>query len=121
MNTKQDNSGPFQVDTSNFSLEVLKSNLPVLTAFATQWSRPCQVLASVLDEMASSCSGILKIAWVNVDENPDLGQWYNIQAVPTLLYFIAGNVRCRIVGTATKSAILTKLERITCIDENIGE
>lgn len=121
MNGKQDNSRPFQVDAANFDSEVLKSDLPVLAAFATQWSRPCQILETVLDEIASSCSDKLKIVWVNADENPDLGLWYGIQAVPTLLYFVGGDVRCKIVGTATKAAILSKLEPLACTDKNTGE
>lgn len=116
MNNKHNDSKRLNVDTVNFELEVLKSEHPVLVAFATQWSRPCQVLESVLDEIAASCSGKLKVVWINADENPDLGLWYGIQAVPTLLYFVAGNVRCRVVGTATKAAILSKLETASVAD-----
>jgi thioredoxin 1 len=116
MNPKHNNLKRLEVDAANFDLEVLKSEQPVLVAFATLWSRPCHVLESVLDEIASSCPEMLKVVWVNADENPDLGLWYDIQAVPTLLYFVAGNVRTKIVGTATKAAILSKLEAVSNTD-----
>src|SRR5208283_3764455 len=96
-------------DTADFGSEVLQSTQPVLVAFSTQWSRPCQVLEPVLDEVASTCSGELKVVRINADENPDLSLWYGVESVPTLLYFVDGNVRCRIVGTATQAAILSKL------------
>lgn len=110
MNRTENNSKPIEVDTSNFDLEVLQSKKPVLVAFSALWSRPCTILASVLDEIVSECSGELKVVRVNADTNPDLGLWYGVQFIPTLLYFIGGNVRARIVGTATKEAIFSKLE-----------
>ncbi len=116
MDEKHDRSKPFQVDAENFDLEVLQSEQPVLVGFVTQWSHPCQILVSVLDEIASSCAGELKVAVVNADENPDLALWYDIRSVPTLLYFMAGNVRGKIVGTATQGAILSKLEAISTTD-----
>ena len=121
MNTRHDSSKRMKVDAANFELEVLKSEQPVLVAFVTQWSRPCNILEPVLEEIASSCSERLKVFRLNADENPDLGLWYGIQAVPTLLYFVAGNVQTRVVGTATKAAILSKLEPLACAEENTGE
>jgi len=110
MNTEENRMKPFPVDETNFPLEVLRSTQPVLVAFSTQWSRPCQILEPVLDEIASSCPEKLKVVRVNADANPYLSLWYDIQSVPTLLHFVDGNVRCRIVGTATKAAILSKLD-----------
>ena len=114
MNLRHNNLKRLEVDAANFDLEVLKSDQPVvLVAFTTQWSRPCHVLESVLDEIASLRPEMLKVVWVDADENPDLGLWYDIQAVPTLLYFVAGNVRAKIVGTTTTATILSKLEAIS--------
>lgn len=118
MNT---NSNYLEIDGANFDSAVLKSRLPVLVAFATQWSRPCQILEPVLDEIAASCKEKLKVVRINADENPDLGLWYGIHAVPTLLYFVAGNVQCKIVGTATKAAILSRLEPLASTENNTGE
>ena len=110
MNVTENYTRAVQVDELNFDLEVLQSEQPVLVAFLTIWSRPCAILAPVLDEIASEYSGKLKVVRVNADTNLDLSLWYDVRSVPTLLYFVAGNVRTKIVGTASKEAILSKLE-----------
>jgi len=110
MNHADTNSKPVQIDSARFDSEVIDSRQPVLVAFLTSWSRPCAILSPVLDEIAADCAGKLKVGRVNADENPDLSLWYDVQSIPTLLYFIAGNVRAKIVGTATKEAILAKLD-----------
>jgi thioredoxin 1 len=119
MNSTHKSAKCLEVDTATFDLQVLLSERPVLVAFAAPWSRPCQLIESVLDEIASSCPDKLKVVRVNVDDNPDLGLWYDIQSVPTLLYFMAGSVRGKVVGTATKAAILSKLEAVS--NANTGE
>jgi thioredoxin 1 len=75
----------------------------------------------VLDEIASIYSERLRVVWVNADDNPDLSLWYEIESIPTLLYFVAGNVRARIVGTASKEAILAKLEAASNTEQNKQE
>jgi thioredoxin 1 len=112
MNVTENNSKPVQIDNGNFDLEVIESKLPVLVAFLTSWSRPCAVLSPVLDGIASECAAKLKVVRVDADSNLDLSLWYDVQSIPTLFYFVAGNVRAKIVGTATKEAILSKLESI---------
>lgn len=112
------NSKPLQVDSADFDLEVLQSEHPVLVAFSTDWSRPCHLLEPVLDEIAASCTEKLKVVRVNADGNPDLGILYDIRAVPTLLFFVAGSVRGKVVGTATKAAILSKFAGITDAEAN---
>src|SRR5216117_3194767 len=77
------------------------------------WSRPCQILDSVLEEVAATCAGREKVVRINADNNPDLSLVWNIQSIPTLLYFVDGNLRARIVGTASKEAILSKLRSVT--------
>jgi thioredoxin 1 len=110
MNVSENNSKPVQIDNGNFDSEVLQAKQPVLVSFLTTWSRPCAILAPVLDEIAAEYAGRFKVVRVNADTNLDLSLWYDVQYVPTLFYFVAGNVRARIVGTATKEAILSKLE-----------
>ena len=105
-----DNAQTVEIDETNFRSEVLRSEQPVMVAFSAPWSRPCQVLRSVLDDVATACAGRVKMVRVNVDDHPDLGVWYEIQSVPTLLCFVHGKVCVRIVGTASKEAILAKLE-----------
>jgi thioredoxin 1 len=99
-----------EVTASEFHTEVVESRQPVLVEFWAPWSRPCQVFDSVLQELAVVCAGKVKLVKVNADDSLELSLWYDIQSVPTLLYFLRGIPRLRIVGTATKEAILGRLK-----------
>ena len=107
-----------EVDEANFGSVVLASEAPVLVAFLAPWSRPCQVLGSALDAVVAACAGKVKVVTINVDDNPDLGLVFEIQSIPTILYFVNGLACARIVGTASKKAILAKLKGLnrTIID-----
>jgi thioredoxin len=110
MNISKHKAPTLGIGQAEFELEVLKSRQPVLVAFWAPWSRPCHILDSTLDEVAAACAGSVKVVKINADDNPDLGMWYEIQSVPTLLYFVDGVLRARVVGTASKEAILAKLQ-----------
>lgn len=97
------------VAEANFGAEVLQARQPVLVEFWTPWSRPCQVLESVLQEIANAWVGKARVVKVNADDSLELSLRYDIQSIPTLIYFIAGEPCLRIVGTASKEAILGKL------------
>jgi len=111
MNTQ--NGALLAIGAEDFKAEVLESNQPVLVEFWAPWSQPCQVSDSMLQELASACAGKVKVVKVNADDSLDLSLWYDIQSVPTLLYFVRGNPCLRIVGTATKEAILAKLKPLS--------
>ena len=101
-----------EINEADFEAEVLRSELPVLVGFLAAWSQPCRLVEPVLDEVAEACSGRARILKVNVDDNPDLGNWYGIQSVPTLTYFVNGAVRGQIVGMASAKAILAKFQSL---------
>ena len=101
-----------EINEVEFETEVLRSKLPVLVVFLAGWSQPCRLVEPALDEVAEICSGKARVLKVNVDDNPDLGTWYGIQSVPTLSYFVNGNVRAKIVGLASPKAILAKLQSL---------
>ncbi len=105
----QEGAVPVIVPPADFKAEVLESKQPVLVEFWAPWSGACQVFDAVLQELAISCAGKIRIYKVNADESLDLSLWYDIQSVPTLLYFVDGEIRVRIVGTASKEAILAKV------------
>jgi thioredoxin 1 len=107
-----------KIDEKDFELEVLRAKLPVLVTFEAPWSRPCNVLLTVLREVASACSGSVKVISVDVDDNPDLGLWYGIRSIPTLVFFQNGKERGKIVGTTTKEVILGKLQSVFLGDES---
>ncbi len=109
-NSSQSQAQPVQVAESNFGAEVLESKQPVLVHFWTPWSRPCQIVDPILSELAAGWAGKAKVVKVNADDSLELSIIYDIQSVPTLLYFLAGQPRVRIVGTASKEAILAKLK-----------
>ncbi len=110
MNTHENKALTVDVAEGNFSAEVLQSKQPVLVEFWTPWSRPCQVLEPVLNEIAAAWAGKAKVVKVNADDSLDLSLWYDIRSIPTLLYFVHGKPRLRIIGTASKEAILAKLD-----------
>ena len=102
-----------EIGEANFESEVLRWKQPVLVAFSAAWSRPCQILDSVLEEVATACVGRVKVVKLNADSHPDLSFVWKIQSIPTLLYFIDGNLRAKIIGTASREAILSKLQSVT--------
>ena len=101
-----------EINEANFEAEVLQSNQPVLVDFWAQWCGPCKMLAPLLDEIAVEQNGSAKVVKVNVDENPALAQRYNIQSIPTLLYFAGGEVLDRTMGAVSKQSIISKLEKL---------
>ena len=101
-----------EIKEANFEREVLQSTQPVLVDFWAQWCGPCKMFAPLLDEIAVEQNGRAKVVKVNVDESPMLAQRYNIQSIPTLLYFAGGEVRDRTVGAVSKQSIISKLEKL---------
>jgi thioredoxin 1 len=109
MNTPK-GSEPVVIAGVSFMTEVLESEQPVLVEIWAPWSRPCQVMDSVLHELASAWAGNLKVVKINADDSLDLSLLYEIHSVPTLIYFVGGNPCLRIIGTASKEAILAKIQ-----------
>lgn len=101
------------VTETNFEAEVLKSARPVLVDFWAEWCGPCKMLAPVLEEIAAQQAGRVKVAKVNVDENPGLAAQYQVQAIPTLLYFAEGAVHDRVVGAVGKRTLVSRLGGLT--------
>jgi thioredoxin 1 len=102
-----------EINEANFESEVLQSNQPVLADFWAEWCGPCKMLAPVVDEIALEQAGRVKVAKVNVDSNPGLAARFGIQSIPTLLYFVGGEVRDQTVGIQSKRAIAAKLEKLS--------
>ena len=101
-----------EINPSNFETEVLKSNVPVLVDFWAEWCGPCKMLAPVLDEIAREKADHLKVAKVNVDDNPAMAERYGIQSIPTLLYIANGEVHSQTVGVVGKRKIVEQLEQL---------
>lgn len=93
------------INNSNFESDVLKSSEPVVVDFWAEWCGPCKMIAPALEEIATELAGQVKIAKVNIDENPELAAQYGVRSIPTLLLFKNGEIAANMVGAAPKSRL----------------
>jgi len=93
------------VTDANFEAEVLKSADPVLVDYWADWCGPCKMLAPVLDEIAAEYAGKVKVAKLNIDENPGTPPRYGIRGIPTLMLFKDGEVEATKIGAVSKSQL----------------
>jgi thioredoxin 1 len=100
------------VTTAQFESEVLKSDVPVLVDFWATWCGPCRLIAPHIDAVAEEFSGRAKVLKVDIDNEGDLANQYNISAIPTLLFFKNGQMVEQIVGPANKGVLAAKLEQL---------
>jgi thioredoxin 2 len=103
---------PVTVTDATFSAEVERSPVPVLVDAWAAWGGPCKMIAPVIDELAAEMAGRVRVAKLNVDENPMTASRYNLRSIPTLLLFKGGREADRIVGVQPKSEISRRLERL---------
>lgn len=94
-----------EITTDNFEQEVKQSDVPVLVDFWAEWCAPCKMISPIVDELSTEKAGQLKVAKVNVDEQPDIASTYGIISIPTLLLFKGGQVVEQKVGAAPKAAM----------------
>ena len=104
------NPNVINLTDSNFSTEVLNSDVPVLVDFWAPWCGPCIQLSPVIDEIANERSGKAKIGKVNVDESPALAGQFRVNSIPALIFFKGGQPVGQLVGRQPKAEILNKLD-----------
>ncbi len=93
------------VSDASFDADVLKSDTPVLVDFWAEWCGPCKMIAPVLEEVAVSHAGKIKIAKVDVDDNREVAAKYGIRGIPTLMIFKNGELAAQKVGALSKAQL----------------
>ncbi|MDD2816795.1 MAG: thioredoxin TrxA [Thiotrichaceae bacterium] len=101
------------VTDATFASEVLEADLPVLVDYWAEWCGPCKMIAPILEEVADSYQGKLKVAKLDIDSNTDTPPKYGIRGIPTLMLFKGGQV------VVTKVGALSKSQLIAFIDSNL--
>ena len=96
------------IDRNNFQSEVLESDSPVLLDFWAPWCTPCRMVGPILDEIAGERSDI-KVAKVNVDEQPELAGQFGVMSIPTLVVVKEGRIVQQAMGARPKAQILSML------------
>ncbi len=99
------------VTETEFEINVLGSEKPILVDFWAEWCGPCRMIAPVLEEVAEQYEGKAGIMKMNVDENINVPQRYGIRGIPTLIMFKDGKEQERIVGAVSKEAITKVMEK----------
>ncbi|MGH2828972.1 MAG: thioredoxin [Actinomycetota bacterium] len=103
-------TGPtIHVNDADFDEKVLKSSTPVLVDFWAEWCGPCHMVAPVLEEIASEKQGSLVVAKLDVDANPDVSRRYGILSIPSMVLFVDGVEKRRVIGARGKQQILSEL------------
>lgn len=103
---------PVSVTDATFTETVLNSPLPVILDCWAPWCSACKIISPVVHDIASEYRGRIRVAKVNVDENPWISSKFHIMSIPTLLIFDGGELKDTLVGALPKKEILQRLQRL---------
>jgi thioredoxin 2 len=106
---------PVTVTDATFAVEVERSTLPVLLDLWAPWCGPCKMIAPVIEELAAEMAGRVRVAKLNVDENPATAARFNIRSIPALLILKAGREIDRIIGAQPKAEIIRRLKQVVAV------
>ncbi len=94
------------LNSENFTKEVLEEEKPVLIDFWAEWCGPCRMMAPVIDEIAESMKDSIKVCKVNIDENQELAEEYGVMSIPTFIVIKNGKETGRTIGVQSKEQLL---------------
>ena len=98
------------VTDQDFEDRVLKSQEPVLVDFWAEWCVPCHMVSPVVEEIGQEKGESLRVAKLNIDENPEVTRRYGVMSIPTLMLFKGGEEKARMVGAKGKEALLREID-----------
>jgi thioredoxin 1 len=99
------------ITDDSFEQEVLKSEQSVLVEYWAEWCGPCKMIAPLLDEIAGEYKGKLRVAKINIDDNPNTPPKYGVRGIPTLMIFKNGNAEATKVGALSKSQLTAFIDK----------
>jgi len=102
--------GVMNVSDQDFETEVLGSDQPVLVDFWAEWCVPCHMVSPVVEEIGRDKGDALSVVKLNIDENPEVTRKYGVMSIPTLIMFVGGEEKARVVGARGKDAILKEID-----------
>ncbi|MGK2957273.1 MAG: thioredoxin [Acidimicrobiales bacterium] len=98
-----------KLSDATFNEEIQSSTEPILVDFWAEWCGPCKMIAPILEEIATEQAGKIRIAKLNVDDNPEVARRFEVMSIPTLIVFQNGEPQKRLVGAKGKGQLLEEL------------
>jgi thioredoxin 1 len=98
------------VTDQDFESQVVGAETPVLVDFWAEWCVPCHMVSPVVEEIGRDKGDALSVVKLNIDENPDVTRKYGVMSIPTLIMFVSGEEKARVVGARGKDAILKEID-----------
>ena len=102
-------SEPTHVTDDTFEAEVIQSDTPAIVDFWAPWCAPCHMIAPILEEIAADYDGQLKVAKLDVDQNPQVATQFGVMSIPTMILFRDGEAVERLIGYMPKERLLEKI------------